>query len=72
MTPLKVICVDILIDRGSGFPNIIVLCQIGFFIFEAAKPAFNHDVIGPPAFSIHALADIISSDKINVLLTGKL
>ena len=51
MTPLKVVSVDILSDGSSGFFDVIVLCQISFFIFEAAEPTLNHDVICPAAFA---------------------
>ena len=72
MTSLKVVSVDILTDGSSGFFDVIVLCQISFFIFEAAEPTLNHDVICPAAFAIHALPDAVYLYKINVLLTCKL
>ena len=72
MTSLKVVSVDILSDGSSGFFDVIVLCQISFFIFEAAEPTLNHDVICPAAFAIHALPDAVYLYKINVLLTCKL
>ena len=72
MTPLKVVSVNILSDGGSGFFDVIVLCQIGFFILEAAEPTLNHDVVCPAAFAIHALPDSIFLYKINILLTCKL
>lgn len=72
MTPLKVVNMNILSDGSSGFLDIIILCQIGFLILEASKPALNHDIVRPAAFSIHALADAVFFYEINVLLTGKL
>jgi hypothetical protein len=51
MTPFKVVSVDILSDGSSGIFDVIVLCQVGFFILEAAKPALNHDIICPAAFA---------------------
>ena len=72
MAPLKVIGVDILTDSSSGFPDVVILCQIGFLILEATKPAFNHDVVCPTAFSIHALTNTIFFYEVNVLLTCKL
>ena len=53
-------------------PNVIVLRQIGFFIFKTAEPPLNHDVICPPAFPVHALADPIFLYEVNILLTCKL
>ena len=53
MMPLKVVSVDILSDSGSGFFDVIVLSQIGFFILEAAEPTLNHDIICPAAVPIN-------------------
>lgn len=72
MTPLKVVSMNILSDGSSDFLDIIILCQIGFLILEASKPALNHDIVRPADFSIHALADAVFFYEINVLLTGKL
>ena len=65
MTPLKVVSVDILPDGCSGIFDVIVLCQVGFFILEATEPALNHDVVCPAAFAIHALTNTIFLYKIN-------
>ena len=51
MMPLKVVSADILSDSGSGFFDVIVLSQIGFFILEATEPTLNHDVVCPAAFA---------------------
>ena len=51
MTPFKVVSVDILSNGGSGFFDVIVLSQIGFFILEATEPTLNHDVVCPAAFA---------------------
>ena len=72
MTPFKVVGMDILLYSNSGFPDVVVLCQIGLFILEAAEPTLNHDVVCPATFSIHALADAVFLYKVNVLLTCKL
>ena len=72
MTPLKVVSVYILSDGSSGIFDVIVLCQVGFFILEATEPAFNHDVVCPATFAIHALTNAIFLYKIHVLLTCKL
>lgn len=52
MAPLKVVSVDMCSDNSSSFPDIAVLCQICFFIFEASEPALDHDIICPSAFAI--------------------
>ena len=72
VSPLKVVGVDILSNGGSGFPDVVVLCQISFLILEAAEPALNHDVVSPATFPIHTLAYTIFFYKVNVLLACKL
>ncbi len=72
VSPLKVVGVDILSNGGSGFPDVVVLCQICFLVLEASEPSFNHDIVSPPAFTIHALTDSIILYKVNVLLTCEL
>src|SRR5699024_7575942 len=64
--------VDILPYSNPGLPDVIVLRQICFFILEAAEPSFNHDVICPPAFPVHALTDPVFLHEVNVLLTCEL
>lgn len=72
MASLEVITVDIMSNCSFGFFDIIVLCQIGFFIFETAEPSLNHDIIRPTALSIHALTDSVLFDEIYIPLAGKL
>ena len=72
MASFKVVSVDVTSNSSSGFLDVVILCQINFFIFEAAKPTLNHDVVSPAAFSVHALADIIFFYKVNVWLACKL
>ena len=62
----------LMVYRVPCFFDIIVLCQIGFFIFETAEPSLNHDIIGPTAFSIHTLTDSVLFDEIYIPLAGKL
>ena len=72
MASLKVIIVDISSDGFSCFLEISILREICFLILEAAEPAFNHDIICPSTFAIHALPNSIISNKFDVFVTGKL
>ena len=36
------------------------------------KPALNHDIICPAAFTIHALANTVITNESNIFITGKL
>lgn len=51
MASFKVVSVDVRSNRSSGLLDVVILRQINFFIFEAAKPTLNHDVVGPAACS---------------------
>ena len=70
MASLKIIIVNISSDGFSCFLEISILREICFLIFEAAKPAFNHDIICPAAFAIHALPDPVVSNKVDVFVAG--
>ena len=67
MTPFKVISVDILSDGGFGFFKVIVLCQICFFVLEAAKPTLNRDVVCPAAFA--TLNAFLSGNSVQIYLS---
>lgn len=67
----KVTSVDISANGSAGFFDITVLCQICFFVFKAAEPPFNHNIIRPAAFTIHTLPDAIFFHKIYIFLTCK-
>ncbi len=56
MASFKVIGVDIPSDGFSCFLEISILREICFLIFEAAEPAFNHDIICPSAFALRSSA----------------
>ena len=68
----KVIGVDISSDGFSRLLEITILREICFLVLETAKPAFNHDIICPAAFTIHTLTNSIIPNKFDVFVTGKL
>lgn len=35
---------------------------------KASEPSFNHDIVSPPAFTIHALTDLVLFEKVHVLI----
>ena len=72
MASFKVIGVDISSDGFYCFLEISILREICFLILEAAESAFNHDIICPSAFAIHALPDSVITKKVDVFVTGKL
>lgn len=72
MTVLKVVSMYIASDGLPCFTDVGILRKVGFLIFEAAEPSFNHDVVCPVAFSIHALTDMVFFEKRHVLGTCKL
>lgn len=72
MASLKVIGMDVTLNNGSGFLDVIALCQVGFFVFEVAEPALNYDVVYPSAFAVHALTNSVFFYEIHIALACKL
>lgn len=71
MASLEVVTVDITSNCWPSFFNIIVLCQVGFFIFETAEPSLNHDIICPATFPIYTPKNSVLFDEIYIPLAGK-
>ena len=72
MTTFKVVSVHIFTDCLPCFSDIVILGQICFLVLEASEPSFNHDIVSPPAFTIHALTDLVLFEEIHVLIACKL
>jgi len=72
MTTFKVVSVHIFTDCLPCFSDIVILGQICFLVLEASEPSFNHDIVSPPAFTIHALMDLVFFEEIHVLIACKL
>ena len=72
MTTFKVVSVHIVTDCLPCFSDIVILGQICFLVLEASEPSFNHDIVSPPAFTIHALMDLVFFEEIHVLIACKL
>ena len=68
MTTFKVVSVHIFTDCLPCFSDIVILGQIGFLLLEAPEPSFDHDIVSPPAFTIHALTDLVLFEKVHVLI----
>ena len=72
MTTFKVASVYIFTDCLPYFFDIVILGQICFLVLEASEPSFNHDIVSPPAFAIHALTNLVFFKEIHVLIACKL
>ena len=72
MTAFKIVGVYIFSYRLSSLTYIGILSKVCFFIFKTAKPSFNHDIVSPAAFAIHALTDMVLFEKIHVFAACKL
>ena len=72
MKTFKVVSVHIFTDCLPCFSDIVILGQICFLVLEASEPSFNHDIVSPPAFTIHALTDLVFFEEIHVLIACKL
>ena len=72
MTTFKVVCMHIFPNSLPCFSNIVILSQICFLIFEIPEPSFDYDIVGPAAFAIHALTDLVLFEKVHVLIACEL
>ena len=72
MTTFKVVSVHIFTDCLPCFSDIVILGQICFLVLEAPEPSFNHNIVSPAAFTIHALKDLVLFEKIHILIACKL
>ena len=72
MTTFKVVSVHIFTDCLPCFSDIVILGQICFLVLETPEPSFDHDIVSPAAFTIHALTDLVLFEKIHILIACKL
>ena len=72
MTTFKIVGMNIFPNRFPCFTDIGILGKICFLIFETPEPSFNHDIVSPAAFTIHALTDLVLFEKIHILIACKL
>ena len=72
MTTFKVVSVHIFTDCLPCFSDIVILGQIGFLVLEAPEPSFDHAIVSSPAFTIHALTDLLLFEETHVLIACKL
>ena len=50
----------------------MVFVEVNLFCFQASEPAFNHDVIRPAGFPIHALPNLKFLQQPLIFIAGKL
>ena len=72
MATFIVVCMHIFPNSLPCFSNIVILSQICFLIFEIPEPSFDYDIVGPAAFAIHALTDLVLFEKVHVLIACEL
>ena len=72
MTTFKVVCMHIFPNSLPCFSDIVVLGQICFLVHETPELSFDHDIVSPATFTIHALTDLVLFEKVHVLIACKL
>lgn len=63
MASLKVVVVDVVVNGGSGFLDVVPLRQVDFLILEEPELALDLDIVSPTAFAVHALVSSVSSSS---------
>ena len=79
MQPLPVVELEVPVQAGHGFSNVLVTFQVNLFVLDGAPEAFDKDVVKNPAPAIHAdpdsggfqPADEFPAGKLGALITVK-
>ena len=72
MQPFKVVPVDKISDLPARVPDVFIIFQVNLVIFQRAEPAFDHNVVGPAAFAVHADFHRVLFYVFDVVMAGKL
>ena len=59
MRPLVVVVIEELPESGGQLLHGFVVLEIDVIVLHRAPQALDHDVVGGPAFSVHANFDIV-------------
>ena len=58
MRPDGVVLVNVFCNRATKLKRRVELADINQLLLEGSKPTFNHDVVGPPFPTVHALSNM--------------
>ena len=53
----SVVVLDVLTNQLKQLPGSLVFIEVDAFVFQAAEPPLNHDVVSPSPPTIHALSN---------------
>ena len=63
---------DILPDKLPQFSRSLVFTDVKALAFQAAEPTFDHDVVRPAGFAVHALTYAEIVKELLVIVAGEL
>ena len=72
MWPKGIVITNIIFNTTAEFTRGVVLVDVDVFRFQTAKPPFNDDIVYPAGLAIHALMDMIASQKADISLASEL
>ena len=72
MAAFVVVSPDVVADCLARLLDVVVLRQVGLFVFERPEPALDHDIVSPAALAVHALADAVFLQELLVFAAGEL
>ena len=72
MKAFEIVLVDIFADLPACIFDVLVVLQINLIIFECTKPAFNHNIVCPSAFPVHADLNFVRFQGIKIIMPRKL
>lgn len=67
-----VVVINVASDRLPQFPGGAEFIDVNQLRFQAAEPALDHNIVCPAGFTVHALADMQSFQKLFILVACKL
>ena len=50
----------------------VISSFLRFLVLETPEPSFDHDIVSPATFTIHALTDLVLFEKVHVLIACEL
>ena len=72
MRTQTVVVIDVASDRLPQLPGGAEFINVNQLRFQAAEPALDHNIVCPTRFTVHALADMQSFQKLFILVACKL
>ena len=72
MRQVVIVKMDVTSDAFAGLSRAVVIVQIDFIVLQTAPKSFNDNVVRCSTFTIHADANVVFFQQIDILRTRKM